>query len=275
MILITNDDGYSSPGIVSLFKAAYSVNEEVEVVAPLEQKSASGMATTQRKPMRMEKRYIFGKEIYGISGNPADAVLISLGYLLRDKDVRMILSGINAGPNMGIDAPYTSGTLSAALMGAFHGIRGIAFSMVVEDMFNPSEVMFTAGIPYSAFIVGRLMENGFPDGVDVLNINFPRAINENTRMRVVPLSGKPLYRRKIERIRNSGKTMEFQNILSIDTDLLENRDDDISTVFGDGNISITPINLHGREIDPGETESILGDRMTRSAIHDLLDLREH
>ena len=58
MILITNDDGYRSPGIVSLFKAAYSVNEEVEVVAPLEQKSASGMATTQRKPMRMEKRYI-------------------------------------------------------------------------------------------------------------------------------------------------------------------------------------------------------------------------
>lgn len=260
MILITNDDGYRSPGIISLFEAVYGMNENVGIVAPIDQKSASGMATTQGKSMEMVKGYIFGKEIYGISGNPADAVILSLNYLYSGKEVEMILSGINAGSNLGLEARYTSGTLSAAIIGAMHGIKGIAFSMSVEDPANPSEHMFSDAIPYCSFIVSQLMENGFPEGVDVLNVNFPRVMTKDTLIKIVPFSKKALYNRMLERIKNSPKSVEFQSILSFNTDSIDDGDSDIPTVYRDGNISVTPMNVLEEEMDLEGIRNLLCDQ---------------
>ena len=126
-VLISNDDGIHATGIQTL-AAKLSQHHEVYVVAPDRERSAMGHALTLHKPIRVEEVEMKFpvKQAFSTSGTPSDCVKLALNALL-DVEIDVVVSGINHGPNLGSDVIY-SGTVSAALEGAIHGIPSIAVS---------------------------------------------------------------------------------------------------------------------------------------------------
>lgn len=118
-LILTNDDGIDAPGIRALLKA---VGGQGILVAPRDHYSGCGHQVTTTTPIQLEQR---SPQEYAIAGTPADCVRIALNHLFPD--AQFVLSGINAGGNMGADV-YISGTVAAVREAAFHRIPGIAIS---------------------------------------------------------------------------------------------------------------------------------------------------
>ncbi|MDF5712157.1 MAG: 5'/3'-nucleotidase SurE [Nostoc sp. S4] len=118
-IILTNDDGIDAPGIRALVKA---VKGNAIVAAPAEHQSGCGHQVTTTRAIKLQRR---SETEYAIAGTPADCVRIALTQI--PMDVKWVLSGINAGGNLGVDT-YISGTVAAVREAAMHGIPGIAIS---------------------------------------------------------------------------------------------------------------------------------------------------
>ena len=118
-LILTNDDGIDAPGIRALFKA---VNGKGVIVAPVDHLSGCGHQVTTTRPIHVQRRSDFE---YAIAGTPADCIRLAITHLCQD--VKFVVSGINAGGNMGVDA-YISGTVAAVREAAIHRIPGIAVS---------------------------------------------------------------------------------------------------------------------------------------------------
>jgi 5'-nucleotidase len=164
-ILLTNDDGIHAVGIRDLYAALVAAGHEVHVVAPISEQSAVGHAITIAMPLRAKEFKENGFRGLGVSGTPADCVKLALTTLLPERP-DVVVSGINAGPNVGVDILY-SGTVSAATEGALMGYPAVAIS--AED-FAPTD-MSDQGNYAAAFITGRPWEAVPPRCV--LNLNFP------------------------------------------------------------------------------------------------------
>jgi 5'-nucleotidase len=121
-ILLTNDDGIDAPGLVALEAAVAWMGGETVVVAPAEPHSGCGHRVTTDRPLRVHE--LAGKR-FAVEGTPADCVRIALAELARDAAV--VVSGINAGGNLGADVHH-SGTVAAAREAALHGRRAVAAS---------------------------------------------------------------------------------------------------------------------------------------------------
>ncbi len=169
-ILITNDDGYNSEGIISLYHQ-FGEDEEnfinrLIVVAPDRERSVSGHSITYQIPVRIKEVYKDGKmEIFSCTGSPADCVIIANGYL--EKNIDLIISGINRGANMGLDL-MVSGTFSAVSEGYIYGIPGISVSLFQYD--DPDYTF--ASIFMYEFVENY--KNYLPKFRDILlNVNIP------------------------------------------------------------------------------------------------------
>ena len=126
-ILLTNDDGIQAVGLRALYKALVAAGHEVHVVAPITEQSAVGHAITLSAPLRVKE---FREENFfglGVSGTPADCVKLAISTLLKEAP-ELVVSGINAGANVGVDIMY-SGTVSAATEGALKGFPALAVSI--------------------------------------------------------------------------------------------------------------------------------------------------
>lgn len=119
-LILTNDDGIDAPGIKSLLKSVNGNN--VIIVAPQDHQSGCGHQVTTTRPIQVLRR---SDKEYAIAGTPADCVRIATSYIC--KNVKFVLSGINAGGNLGVDT-YISGTVAAVREAAILGIPGIAIS---------------------------------------------------------------------------------------------------------------------------------------------------
>ncbi len=122
-ILITNDDGYFSPGVQAL-AAAFAPLGDVTLVAPLVEASAVGHALTLRRPLRLER---VSEGVYSVDGTPTDCVNIAVDEVLPAPP-DLVVSGINKGLNVGDDVTY-SGTVAGALEAALLGYQAIAVSL--------------------------------------------------------------------------------------------------------------------------------------------------
>src|SRR6185437_9239491 len=116
LILISNDDGYSSMGIIALARALSHIGSVV-IVAPANDQSAVSHAISLNRPLRLTKQPSLeenGQEIivYSVDGTPTDSVYMGVHYVLKDKKPDLVVSGINHGANLGYDVLY-SGTVSA------------------------------------------------------------------------------------------------------------------------------------------------------------------
>jgi len=132
MIILTNDDGVYSPGIMALAKSLAKMTD-VKVVAPRGAQSSSGMSITFHRPLTMSKVSKRNYEAIAITGTPADCVFVSVHGLFKKKKIEMIVSGINLGENVSMQSFFSSGTVSAAMSGSIIGIKSVAFSKVNHD----------------------------------------------------------------------------------------------------------------------------------------------
>src|SRR3989441_3567496 len=128
MILVTNDDGVDSPGLSALARALKSV-EDVCVIAPNRNWTAAGHTKTLDRPLRVTEIKLPGTRLQAFSsdGSPSDCVALALLGLAPERP-RLVVSGINTGPNMGSDITY-SGTVSARMGPVVSRVPGIAVSM--------------------------------------------------------------------------------------------------------------------------------------------------
>ena len=152
IILITNDDGISSPGIKSLIEAVKDLGQIV-VVAPDKPQSGMGHAITIGHPLRMTKAHIFDDvEAWQTNGTPVDCVKLAVDKILHKKP-DLCLSGINHGANHSINVIY-SGTMSAAMEAAIESIPSVGFSLLDHSM----EADFTASKQVARTVVKKLLE---------------------------------------------------------------------------------------------------------------------
>ena len=165
-ILLTNDDGIQAPGLRALYAALRAAGHDVSCVAPIAEMSAVGHAITFASPLRVKEFKENGFEGLGVSGTPADCVKLGISHLLKEKP-ELVVSGINAGANVGVDILY-SGTVSAATEGMLMGYPALAVSM---DEFNPREAQGQA--QWAARFVDAFDWAALSPRV-VLNLNFPK-----------------------------------------------------------------------------------------------------
>lgn len=173
LILVSNDDGITSKGILTLVNVMREIGDVV-VVAPDSPQSGMGHAITVGETLRLERNYIFeGIEAYECSGTPADCVKMARHHLLKEKrQPDVVVSGVNHGSNTSISVLY-SGTMSAAIEGAIEGTPAIGFSLC--DFSHSADFSHTT--EWIKKITLQVLQKGLPKGV-ALNVNFPPKRNE-------------------------------------------------------------------------------------------------
>lgn len=174
-ILVTNDDGIDSPGILALVRSLKTIGDVI-VVAPDRQQSAVGHALTVSSPLRVTPFHRDGEMFgYAINGTPADCIKLALTTLFSDDKPDVVVSGINHGSNTSINILY-SGTVSAATEAMFMGIPSIAVS--VNSFSWEDDVRYAAEV--AADFARRILEMQLPTGT-LLNINVPSIARENIK----------------------------------------------------------------------------------------------
>ena len=176
LILVSNDDGITSRGILTLINLMKKLGEVI-VVAPDSPQSGMGHAITVGETLRLERTDIFRDiEAYECSGTPADCVKLARHCLLRGRrQLDVVVSGINHGSNTSISVLY-SGTMSAAIEGAIEGTPAIGFSLC--DYSNLAD--FTHIEEHVTKITQEVLKRGLPKGV-ALNVNFPPKRNDKVK----------------------------------------------------------------------------------------------
>lgn len=171
VILITNDDGISAPGIFNLVEAVKDLGKII-VVAPDKPQSGMGHAITIGQPLRMHKVNVFeGIESYACTGTPVDCVKLAVDKILHRKP-DLCLSGINHGANHSINVIY-SGTMSAAVEAAIESIPSAGFSLLDYNI----EADFTGARKYTRQVV-EMMLNTKLDKHTIFNVNIPSVPTE-------------------------------------------------------------------------------------------------
>jgi 5'-nucleotidase len=174
LILVTNDDGITAPGIAALVEVMRDLGDVV-VVSPDKPQSGMGHAITINSTLRINKVKIYGvKDEYSCTGTPVDCVKIAVNRLLGRKP-DLCVSGINHGSNMSINVIY-SGTMSAAVEGAIESIPSIGFSLLDESI----EADFTAAKKVVKSVATQVLKHGLPADV-CLNVNIPRLKKEEIK----------------------------------------------------------------------------------------------
>ena len=160
-LILTNDEGIDAPGIRALLKAVEG--QKVIVAAPVDHLSGCSHQVTTTKAINVHRRSVTE---YAIAGTPADCTRIALSHLC--KEAKFVLSGINAGGNMGADV-YISGTVAAVREAAFHGVSGIAVSHYLKGKKN---VDWDTAARWTKQVLADLM-NRSPEVGTYWNINLP------------------------------------------------------------------------------------------------------
>ncbi len=175
LILVTNDDGITAPGIQALI-ALMSELGTVVVVAPDKPQSAMGHAITINNTLYINKVSEDDAVItqYSCSGTPVDCVKIAVNEILKQKP-DLCVSGINHGSNSSINVIY-SGTMSAAVEAGIEGIPAIGFSLLDFEW----KADFESAKSFVRKIATSVLENGLPEGV-VLNVNLPKLKEEDIK----------------------------------------------------------------------------------------------
>ena len=172
LILVTNDDGITAPGIRTLISVMNEIGDVI-VIAPDSPQSGMGHAMTLVPPVYCDAVIIDeGPQLeYRCSGTPADCVKMAISEILNKKP-DLCVSGVNHGANSSINVIY-SGTMSAAIEAGIEGIPAVGFSLL-DYSWNAQFDHLKADIKKIAL---NVLERGLPDGV-VLNVNFPKVDNK-------------------------------------------------------------------------------------------------
>jgi 5'-nucleotidase len=167
-ILLTNDDGIHSPGLLTLARVLAPV-AHVTLVAPDRERSASSQSLSLHRPVRYEE---IAPGHFSVDGTPSDCVLIALHYILRVQP-DLVISGVNRGWNLGHDVAY-SGTVAAAMEAAYHDLPAVAISA-------PSWEKLQEAAEFALALTTRIWSEPLPRGV-ILNVNLPDSLACGVRL---------------------------------------------------------------------------------------------
>ncbi|MGI5837430.1 MAG: 5'/3'-nucleotidase SurE [Chloroflexota bacterium] len=191
-ILVTNDDGIDSEGLIAL-KRSLSKIGDVVVIAPDHNWSAAGHTKTMHKPLRVSKVTLpDGDEGFASDGTPSDCVALCMLGLAGERP-SLVVSGINKGANLGGDITY-SGTVAAAMESIMNGVPAIAMSLA-----SYREWDFEPAAEFAAILAKQVLEENIAPDV-LLNVNVPPVAKSNIQGVQVTRLGRRIYRdRLIER----------------------------------------------------------------------------
>lgn len=232
LILVTNDDGITAPGLRNLIRYLGEFGDII-VVAPDSPQSGKGHAITVDDTLFLNRMSMDSGalEEYSCSGTPADCVKLALRELL-DRKPDLCVSGINHGSNASINVIY-SGTMSAAIEAGIEGIPAIGFSLcdyAWEADFGPAEAAIKK-------IVGESLQKGIPEGV-VLNVNIPKASEDELKGIKICRQARANWREKFDKRRSpSGKDYYW---LTGEFELLDNGEDTDEWALAQQYISVVP-----------------------------------
>jgi 5'-nucleotidase len=244
-LLLSNDDGVLAPGLAALYAAVADMGE-VAVVAPDSPQSAAGHSITiggalAVRPVRIEGPPAL--RAFSVSGRPADCVRLAVRSLLPDRP-DLVLSGINAGANVGINVFY-SGTVAAAAEGAMFGIPSVAFSLATG-----AQVDFAAAAVHCRAVLAALLASGLRPG-DLINVNIPPqdGSKEPAGVRVVKQSTSGISDEYVrmaagEAAGAEATDAELQSFrLGSNYDFLTRQEDTDVVALAEGFITVTPLHV--------------------------------
>ena len=229
-ILLSNDDGVHAPGLSAL--AAAFPGDEVWVVAPDREQSASSHSISLHRPLRVVE---VEPRRYAVDGTPTDAVYMGMNLVLRDKRPDVVVSGVNHGPNLASDVLY-SGTVAAAMEGALLGCPAIAVSLAAPAPHAPEDLARAAVF---AAAVAREVVRRQPPAPVLINVNVPAG----------PVPRLPLRAAGPAHLRQRGEGEAATRAAAPTTGSAAtpvNEDvpgSDCNSVFQDGLASVTPLHL--------------------------------
>jgi 5'-nucleotidase len=185
-VLLTNDDGYDTPGIKAVREALIAAGHEVTLVAPLHNQSGSGMRVSTQGTLNYTEH---SEGVWSVDGSPADSVLVGLLHIMQGETPDIVVSGANFGPNLGYAS--SSGTVGAATMAMHVGIPAIAVSVGIDPAeynatptpFPSTFGAFDGAAEFTAKLVRDLQDaqedsgNLLPEKT-ILNVNYP-AVNSD------------------------------------------------------------------------------------------------
>lgn len=233
-VLLTNDDGIASPGLLALARAVSRV-AATSVVAPEHERSAASHAITLHKPLRATPAPLADVDVpaWSTNGTPADCVVLGvLDLLAEPPDV--VVSGINLGANLGMDLVY-SGTVSGAVEAALFGIAAIAVSVTAFH-----DVHCQPAADFAAQLIRHVAEHGLPADT-FLNVNVPnRAAGDIGGVEITRQSTRRYVNRVEKRSDPRGRDYYWL------TGSAESADSPVGTdawAVAQGRISVTPLRL--------------------------------
>ena len=233
LILVTNDDGITAPGIRALISVMATIGDII-VVAPDKPQSAMGHAITINNTLYLDKISKENDTIieYTCSGTPVDCVKLAVNEILKRKP-DLCVSGINHGSNSSINVIY-SGTMSAAVEAGIEGIPAIGFSLLDFDWNADFE-------PIKSFvkkIALETLENKLPEGV-ILNVNFPKLKEKDIKGIKICRQAKAYYSQKFDKRQTpSGRDYYWLTGDFVNQDKGEDTDE---WALENGYISVVPV----------------------------------
>ncbi|MBR2557403.1 MAG: 5'/3'-nucleotidase SurE [Methanobrevibacter sp.] len=260
-ILISNDDGVFAPGILAAKQAVEDLGN-VTVVAPDENNSSVGRRLTLFKHLKIDSVELDdGSLAYSVSGSPADSVVVGANYVMDEKP-DLVICGINQGVNISCDIT-SSGTVCAAFEAVSLGIPAIAVSLFVDpktaykqdengEWYVEYDFTLTKKVLHN--LVEKIIDDGFPEGVDLFNLNVPSNY-DSEEVKITNLSHKMLSKQVID---NTNKEKEdiftyplvenqsSDDLIMITSDLVKEYDkgSDGYALLVDKCPSLTPLNVN-------------------------------
>ncbi len=231
IILVSNDDGIQSEGLIALAEALKSVGE-VFVMAPDRERSAAAHALTLHFPLRVEE---IRPNWFAVDGTPTDCINLGVnGRMLLPRRPDIVVSGINKGANLADDITY-SGTVAAAIEGTLLGLPSIALSLASRGNYN-----FQPAANFAAKVVSKIAQHGMPPDT-LLNINAPNVGAAEIKGVKVTRMGKREYGDSIVE-KTDPRGRKYYWIGGDELRHVEVDGSDISAVMA-GYISVTPLHL--------------------------------
>lgn len=236
LILITNDDGYTSKGIAYITKIAQQFGNVV-VIAPDKGYSGFSHAITMHSPLFITTIIEQpGLTIYACSGSPVDCVKIALDELMKDREPDLIISGINHGSNANVSVIY-SGTMGAATEGLLYNIPSIGFSITDHD----PNADFTTFDTYAPKIIEMVMQMEDRRGL-CLNVNVPNIPSEQIKGMKVCRQTRGNWREKfVHRTDPSGRDYYWMRGAFYNSEL-HSKDTD-EWALSQGYVAIVPVQI--------------------------------
>jgi 5'-nucleotidase len=231
LILVTNDDGVHSPGLIALFRAMKGLSDAC-IVAPDRERSAASHSLTLHRPLKVEK---LRDGVYSINGTPTDCVAVGASKILKEKP-SLIVSGINRGGNLGDDITY-SGTVSAAMEGTILGIPSFAVSLVTEDRGHPH---FDTAVSFAVKVAKYILDKSLPYDT-LLNVNVPDIPLENIKGLKFTRQGKRIYNDAIKETFSPWEEKFYW--IGGGKSYWEHGEDTDTGAVKEGYVSITPLHM--------------------------------